>query len=26
MLQWNDQPKKRFQALIVEPFVLIQEL
>ncbi|MGL4502770.1 MAG: DUF2288 domain-containing protein [Planktothrix sp.] len=24
--QWNDQPKKRFQALIVEPFVLIQEL
>jgi hypothetical protein len=24
--QWNDQPEKRFKALIVQPFVLIQEL
>lgn len=24
--EWNDQPKKRFQALIVQPFVLVQEL
>lgn len=23
---WNDRPQKRFQALIVQPYVLIQEL
>ena len=22
---WNEEPKKRFQALIVQPYVLIQE-
>jgi Uncharacterized conserved small protein len=26
ILQGHQQPKKRFQALIVQPFVLIQEL
>lgn len=24
--EWNDQPKKRFKALIVQPFVLVQEM
>jgi len=24
--EWNNQPKKRFQALIVQPFVLVKEL
>ena len=26
LAQWNSNPSKRFQALIVQPYVLVQEL